>query len=124
MFAELTGHDAAQWEQAATTAPAGRLVIIALATVVTAYEHAISDAEGRSTWRTDRYSPCPRPAAAAYLTFLASLGYQLSAIEQAVAEGRAWTGDPADGGHQTAEHDARGAVGQDRDVDSECGEAE
>ncbi len=29
----------------------------------------------RNTWRADRYSPCPRGDAGAYLAFLASLGY-------------------------------------------------
>jgi ParB family chromosome partitioning protein len=53
----------------------------------------MTDAEGRNTWRTDRYSPCPRADAGTYLTFLASLGYPLSAIEQAVADGTPWTGD-------------------------------
>ena len=95
LFTELTGHDAGQWQEACATAPAGRLVIVMLAPVVTAFEHAMTDAEGRNTWRTDRYSPCPRADAAAYLTFLASLGYKMSAIEQAVADGRAYTGDPA-----------------------------
>jgi hypothetical protein len=63
------------------------------------------EAEGRNTWRTDRYSPCPRREAGRYLAFLASLGYQLSVIEQAVADDRPYTGDepaedvlpPADG---------------------------
>lgn len=92
LFTELTGHNAGQWQEACGTAPAGRLVIVMLAPVVTAFEHAMTDAEGRDTWRTDRYSPCPRADAAVYLTFLASLGYQMSAIEQAVADGRANVG--------------------------------
>ncbi len=95
LFTELTGHHIAQWDQACATAPAGRLVIVMLAPVITAYEHAMTDSEGRNTWRTDRYSPCPRSDAAAYLTFLAILGYQLSAIEQAVADQEPYTGDPA-----------------------------
>lgn len=77
LFAELTGHDAGQWQEACGTAPAGRLVIVMLAPVVTAFEHAMTDVEGRNAWRTDRYSPCPRIDAATYLTFLASLGYQM-----------------------------------------------
>jgi len=93
LFATLTGHDAAEWEQACDPATTGRLAVLMLAPIVTAYEHAMTDAEGRNTWRTDRYSPCPRAAAAGYLTFLASIGYQLSAIEQAVADGTPYTGD-------------------------------
>ena len=75
-----------------------------LGPVITAYERAMTDGEGRSTWRTDRYSPCPRPAAGQYLAFLAGLGYQLSPIELAVAEGTPYTGDtPADGTMPDAE---------------------
>jgi hypothetical protein len=48
--------------------------------------------EGKNTWRTGRYSPCPRQHAGQYLTFLAAAGYQLSSIEQAVADGTPWTG--------------------------------
>jgi ParB family chromosome partitioning protein len=54
----------------------------------------MTEAEGRNTWRTDRYSPCPREDASRYLTFLASLGYELSVIEQTVADGVPFTGDP------------------------------
>jgi hypothetical protein len=68
-----------------------------LAPIATAYEYTMSDGEGRSTWRTDRYSPCPRPEAAAYLTLLATLGYQLSDIERAVAEQRPYTGEAPTG---------------------------
>ena len=93
LFTTLTGRDAGQWDQDCDTAPAGRLALAALAPVVTAYEHAMTDAEGRNTWRTDRYSPCPRGDAGTYLAFLASLGYQLSDIEHAVADGQPWTGD-------------------------------
>ena len=57
----------------------------------------MTDGEGRSTWRTDRYSPCPRQEAGRYLAFLASLGYQLSDIEQAVASGSTWAGDTPPG---------------------------
>jgi hypothetical protein len=71
--------------------------------IATAYEHAMTDGEGRNTWRTDRYSPCPRTEAASYLKFLASIGYQLSGIEQAVADLTAYTveapaNDPITGG--------------------------
>jgi len=63
----------------------------------------MTEGEGKNTWRLDRYSPCPE--AGRYLAFLASIGYQLSAIEQAVASGIPYTGDtppgdplPADSG--------------------------
>ena len=48
---------------------------------------------GKNTWRPDRYSPCPRNQAGRYLAFLASLGYQLSDIEQVVAGGASYAGD-------------------------------
>ena len=64
-----------------------------LGPIAAAYEHAMSDGEGRNTWRTDRYSPCPRTEAAGYLRFLASIGYPLSGIEQAVADLTPYTGD-------------------------------
>jgi len=87
LFATLTGREAGQEDQDCDTATAGRLAVIALGPVITANEHAMTEAEGRSTWRTDRYSPCPRADAGRYLAFLASIGYPLSAIEQAVADG-------------------------------------
>jgi ParB family chromosome partitioning protein len=49
--------------------------------------------ERRSTWRADRYSPCSRLEAGVYLGFLASVGYELAPIEQAVADGVPYTGD-------------------------------
>jgi len=53
-------------------APAGRLVIIAHATVATAYEDALSSAEGRDTWRTGRLggltAPCPAAAGPSLVT--------------------------------------------------------
>jgi ParB family chromosome partitioning protein len=93
LFARLTGHDPDHLQAECGTATTGRLTVIMLAPVITAYEHAMTDGEGRNTWRTDRYSPCPRADAGTYLTFLAGLGYQLSGIEQAVADGTPWTGD-------------------------------
>ncbi|HET9895049.1 MAG TPA: hypothetical protein VFQ44_08955 [Streptosporangiaceae bacterium] len=91
LFAALTGHDADHLAAECDTAPGGRLTILALAPVVAAYEHAMTEGEGRNTWRTDRYSPCPRAAAGAYLTFLHDLGYQLSDIEHAIARGAPFT---------------------------------
>ncbi len=93
LFAKFTGHDPEQLDRECDTAPSGRLTVIMLAPVVIAYEHAVSEGEGRNTWRTDRYSPCPRGDAGTYLAFLSGLGYQLSGIEQAVMDGSSWTGD-------------------------------
>ena len=85
------------------TAPAGRLPLLMLGPIVTAYEHAMTEGDGRNTWRTDRYSPCPRAEAPAYLTFLASLGYQLAGIEQAVASMTPYTGETRAGDPITGE---------------------
>jgi ParB family chromosome partitioning protein len=114
LFARLTGHDPDHLQAECGTATTGRLTVIMLAPVITAYEHAMTDGEGRNTWRTDRYSPCPRADAGTYLRFLAGLGYQLSGIEQAVADGTPWTGDTppdsllADPGNDDASHDDAG----------------
>jgi hypothetical protein len=76
------------------TATAGRLSVLSLAPVITAYEHAMTEGEGRNTWRSDRrHSPCPRDAAGVYLAFLASLGYRLSRIEQALVDDIPYTGE-------------------------------
>ena len=64
-----------------------------LGPVVTAFEQAMTEGEGRNTWRLDRYSPCPRAEAGRYLAFLGTLGYQLSDIERAVAESEPYAGD-------------------------------
>jgi ParB family chromosome partitioning protein len=93
MFAEITGKTATGWVEACGTVAAGRLPLLLLAPIVTAYEQAMTEGEGKNTWRTDRYSPCPRQEAGRYLTFLASIGYQLSDIEQAVANGAPYAGD-------------------------------
>ena len=124
LFRTLTGRDASQAETDCDTATGGRLAVAALGPVVTAYEYAMTEAEGRNTWRTDRYSPCPRRDAGRYLTFLAALGYQLSAIEQAVADGTPWTGDTADDllttagpGETETDHSADDAEPADGDAD-------
>ncbi len=103
LFTTLTGRDASQYDQDCGTATAGRLAVIMLAPVITAYEYAMTEGEGRSTWRTDRYSPCPRGDAGSYLAFLAAIGYPLSAIEQAVADGTPYSGDVTPAGLLTAE---------------------
>jgi ParB family transcriptional regulator, chromosome partitioning protein len=90
LFSEITGQAADSWLQICDTTTTGRLPLLALGPVVTAYEQAMSDA---NTWRTDRYSPCPRRDAGRYLTFLASIGYQLASIEQALADDVPYTGD-------------------------------
>jgi ParB family chromosome partitioning protein len=82
-----------------------------LGPIVTAYEHAMTDGEGRNTWRTDRYSPCPRTEAAGYLRFLASIGYPLSGIEQAVADLTPYTGDVPAGDPITGGPDQPGPDG-------------
>jgi ParB family chromosome partitioning protein len=86
LFTEITGQPAEKWEEASDTAAAARLPLLMLAPIVTAYEQAMTEGEGKNTWRPDRYSPCPRNEAGRYLAFLASLGYQLSDIEQAVGD--------------------------------------
>jgi ParB family chromosome partitioning protein len=92
LFSEITGQAAASWLQICDTTTTGRLPLLPLGPVVTAYEQALSDA---NTWRTDRYSPCSRPDASRYLTFLASIGYQLASIEQAIADDIPYAGDSA-----------------------------
>ena len=123
LFSQITGRAAADWLDACDTTPAARLPLLMLAPIVTAYETAMTEGEGKNTWRTDRYSPCPRREAGAYLSFLASIGYQLSAIEQAVADGVPYTGDTPPGPGLT---DPDGADGEDSpavDADPEAGTA-
>jgi ParB family chromosome partitioning protein len=113
LFTTLTGRTAQEWQAECETATAGRLTVAMLAPIVTAYEHAMTSGEGRNTWRTDRYSPCPRSRAGQYLAFLTGLGYQPSNIELAVTDGVPYTGDttatltpgPEPGGTGT-DHDA------------------
>jgi ParB family chromosome partitioning protein len=93
LFSTLTGRSDTDWLTICETAPAGRLPLVMFAPVATAFESAMGDGEGRNTWRTGRFSPCPREQAAAYLTLLAGLGYQLSVIEQAVAQNQPYTGE-------------------------------
>jgi ParB family chromosome partitioning protein len=98
LFTDVTGQDAGQLMEGCGTCPAARLPLFMLAPIAVAYEGEMTgaDASRRGTWRTDRYSPCPRTDAGRYLAFLANLGYQLSAIEQAVADGVPYTGDALD----------------------------
>ena len=93
LFSEITGHYAERWLETCDTAPAGRLPLLMLGPIVTAYEQAMTEGEGKNTWRTDRYSPCPRREAGTYLAFLASIGHQLSPIEVALVNDTPYTGD-------------------------------
>jgi ParB family chromosome partitioning protein len=93
-FPEITRQPAGSWLEIIETTATARLPLLMLAPIVTAYEHALTDGEGCNTWRRDRYSLCPRRDAGTYLAFLASIGYELSVIEQAVADGVAYTGEP------------------------------
>ena len=94
LFTDVTGLDADQAAEGCDTCPAVRLPLLMLAPIAAAYEGVMSGTEAsRSTWRADRYSPCPRPDAGRYLAFLASIGYHLSVIEQAVADGVPYAGD-------------------------------
>ena len=104
LFREVTGSSPEQLSEACQAAKPGRLALLQSAVVAVAYEHAITHGDaGRSTWREDRYTARPREQAGRYLAFLASLGYPLSGIEQAVADGTAWTGDdPAEGENAAA----------------------
>lgn len=61
-FGEITGRSDRDWAELCDTAPESRLRLVMLGPIVAAYEHPMTDGEGKNTWRTDhRYSPCPRP---------------------------------------------------------------
>jgi ParB family chromosome partitioning protein len=113
LFTDVTGLHADQAADGCETCPAVRLPLLMLAPIAAAYEGAMSGTEAaRSTWRADRYSPCPRPDAGRYLAFLASIGYQLSVIERAVADGVPYTGDAP----------AEPIPGEDADIASRAGD--
>jgi ParB family chromosome partitioning protein len=67
--------------------PAARLPLVLLAAVAAAYEDRMGGDPGKATWRAGRYSPCSREEAGAWFRFLGGIGYELSLIEQAVADG-------------------------------------
>ncbi len=128
LFTDVTGLHADQAADGCDTCPAVRLPLLMLAPIAAAYEAAMSGTEAaRSTWRADRYSPCPRPDAGRYLAFLASIGYHLSVIEQAVADGVPYAGDtPAEPipGEDDADAASRAdddAPGENKDVGAEGG---
>ncbi len=82
-------------EAAAATQP--RLWMLTLTPIAAAYEDQLTGTStSRATWRTDRYSQCPRADAGSWLSFLARCGYPLSPIEQAVADGLPYQGDTPD----------------------------
>jgi ParB family chromosome partitioning protein len=90
-FDATTGQQVSQMIETCTTAASRKLPLLILAPLVAAYEHALSGLAGsQDTWRDNRFSPCPYADAGTYFTFLASIGYQLSSIEQAVATSTAW----------------------------------
>jgi len=94
IFSELTGGGYKPDEVA--TWPAARLPLALLAAIVTCYEEKLTALTGKMTWRTDRpteFSSCSREDAGAYFRFLASIGHELSPIEQAVADGVPYTGE-------------------------------
>jgi ParB family chromosome partitioning protein len=92
LLAQLAGQEARHLTEISVTARPGRLTLLMLAPIVTAYETALANV---LTWRTGPHFMCPRDSAGAYLAFLARTGYHLSAIEQAVADGDPYTGEPA-----------------------------
>ncbi|HEX9353629.1 MAG TPA: hypothetical protein VF933_07410 [Streptosporangiaceae bacterium] len=99
VFTDLTGKPLDAVLRETETCPAARVPLLALAPIAIAYEGEMAgEGERRNTWRTDTWAPCSRADAAEWLTFLASLGYQLAGIEQAVADDVPYTGDdtPAD----------------------------
>jgi ParB family transcriptional regulator, chromosome partitioning protein len=97
LFQEITGGSIRHDENTGTW-PVGRQPIAILAVIAASYEERMDGDQGRFNWRTDRrYTQCPRDDAGAYLRFLTSAGYELSPIEQAVADGVPYIGDqPAD----------------------------
>ena len=101
LFREITGQRADRLVEVCETTAAGRLPLLMLGPIVTAYEQAMTKGEGKNTWRTDRYAPCPRREAGRYLSFLASIGYPLSAVEQALADDIPYLGDAHVGSDST-----------------------
>jgi hypothetical protein len=91
----LAGKTPGRLTELARTCPAARLPLLTLTPVVITCEHALTSDTGTNIWRTGQHTSAIRPAAGSYLAFLSSLGYQLSSIGQAVAEGTIWEGEPA-----------------------------
>jgi ParB family chromosome partitioning protein len=95
---EITGRGGDGWLELCDSAAAGRLPLLMLAPLVIAYERALTEGTGRDTWRPGRYTVCSYADAGRYFTFLASVGYDLSAIERSVASQTPYTGDAPAGG--------------------------
>jgi len=117
LFDHLTGHPATVWAGECGTYPTGRLPLLMLAALVTAYESEIHGPEDskRATWRPEKWSPCPTRDAGVYLAFLRDdLGYELSPVERSVADGTPYTGDnppeplTAEAGHAAPDDSADG----------------
>ena len=88
LFEELAGQSAQQLADTSSTTSPARLPLLMLTPFLVAYEHAMTQGDAsKATWRPDKPTTCPHQQAGQYLTFLASIGYQLSAIEQTVADG-------------------------------------
>jgi hypothetical protein len=86
-FAGVTGQQPLQMVEASATA-ASRKLLLMLAPVVAAYEHALMTAAGsHDTWQDSQFSPCPYADAGTYLAFLASIGYQLSSYARSPGHG-------------------------------------
>ncbi len=83
--------------------PASRLPLVLLAVVAAAYEDRMGGESGKATWRTDRYSPCTRDEAGTWFRFLAGIGYELSLIEQGVADGVPYAGEQSGNDITTAD---------------------
>ena len=113
-FGQITGGTIKRDET--VTWPAGRLPVAILALIAAAYEDRMDGDAGRETWRTDRpYPRCPRDDASTYFRFLHSVGYELSPIEQAVADAVPYTGDSTNEAFTSADerHEGDSAGGTD-----------
>jgi len=98
VFIELTGKPLEAVLRDCATYPPARLLLLTLTPIAIAYESEMAgDGDRRNTWRTDRWAPCSRKDAGRWLAFLASLGYESSAIERAVAQGVPYEGEDTTG---------------------------
>jgi hypothetical protein len=95
LFRELTGDVSPErldgWKP-------GRLPLISLALVITSYEVLLTSDAGKACWRETRerrFPPVSREDAGTYFALLATLGHELSTIEQAMADGDPYTGETA-----------------------------
>lgn len=75
----------------------GKLPVIQFALVAAAYETLLTGKNGALCWRPTaelRFPPVSREDAGAYFAHLSALGYQLSTIEQAMADDVPYEGEP------------------------------